>query len=202
MTSIPADLEIQDRLKLIESMLAQGRRTTERWAWSFVFWGLAYYVAILWTAVSHWPFAWLVTMMGAWLLHSVIVWSKHQGRTQRSPSTTVGRAIAATWIAMGISLASLLIALGFAGLFNQHIFVAIVASMLGVTNGATGMLLRWKAQIACAVVWWVAAVAACFGSEQQCTGVFLVAIFLGQIVFGIYGMICEARLRRQEAANV
>jgi DNA-binding HxlR family transcriptional regulator len=50
------------------------------------------------------------------------------------------------------------------------------------------------------MVWWAATVAACFGSDNQCTVVFLVAIFLCQIVFGIYGMVCEARERRQGAS--
>jgi hypothetical protein len=92
-------------------------------------------------------------------------------------------------------------ALGFSGHFNQHIFVAIVASMLGIANGASGMLLRWKAQIATACVWWAASVAACFGSDNQCSAVFIIAIFFCQIVFGVYAMILEARLRRQEATH-
>ena len=90
-------------------------------------------------------------------------------------------------------------ALGFSGHFNWHIFVAIVAAMMGVANGASGMLLRWKAQIASACVWWLATVAACFGSDNQCTLVFVAAIFFCQIVFGAYGMILESRERRQEA---
>jgi len=55
MTGNVEEQELKDRLSLIESMIAEGRRTTESWAWTFVFWGVAYYVAILWTAVYHWP---------------------------------------------------------------------------------------------------------------------------------------------------
>jgi hypothetical protein len=95
----------------------------------------------------------------------------------------------------------LLPALGFGGHFNQHIFVAIVASMLGLANGASGMLLRWKAQIGSAVIWWGASIAACFGTDNQCSIVFVIAIFFCQIVFGVYGMILESRERRQEAAH-
>jgi hypothetical protein len=102
---------------------------------------------------------------------------------------------------MGVSLVLLLPALGFSGRFNQHIFIAVVAAMLGFANGASGILLRWKAQIATAVVWWVATVAACFGSDDQCTAVFMTAIFFCQIVFGVYGMIAEARQRRKDAAH-
>jgi len=42
-------------------------------------------------------------------------------------------------------------------------------------------------------------VAACFGSDNQCNLVFVVAIFFCQIVFGVYGMIVEASQRRRGA---
>jgi len=191
--------ELKDRLELIETMIAEGRRTTGSWGWTFVFWGVAYYVAIAWTAYNQWPWAWLVTMASAWVVCWAIIRSKQKNQPKQTPATTIGRAIYTTWAAMGVSLVLLLPALGFSSRFNQHIFVAIVAAMLGLANGASGMLLRWKAQIASAIVWWVATVAACFGSDEQCTVVFLVAIFFCQIVFGVYAMIFESRLRRLEA---
>jgi hypothetical protein len=197
MTASNEELNLQDRLSLIETMIAEGRRTTESWGWSLVLWGVAYYVAIAWTAFNQWPFAWLVTMMAAWLLTWGIIWKKRKNQPVRRPATTIGRAIHSIWTAMGVSLVLLLPALGFSGRFNQHIFVAIVAAMLGFANGASGMIIRWKAQIASALVWWAATVAACFGSDDQCMAVFIVAIFLCQIVFGVYAMICEARGRRQ-----
>ena len=199
MTANAEEQELKDRLSLIETMIAEGRRTTGSWGWTFVFWGVAYYVAIAWTAWNQWPWAWLVTMMIAWALCWVIIHGKQKGQARRNPGTTMGRAIFSIWIAMGVSMALLLPALGFSGRFNQHIFVAVVAAMLGMANGASGMIIRWKAQIASACVWWAAAVAACFGSDGQCTIVFLVAIFFCQIVFGGYAMSCEVRARRQGA---
>ena len=114
--------DLKDRLSLIETMIAEGRRTTGTWAWTFVFWGVAYYVAILWTAFNHWPWAWLVTMMVAWVLCWAIIRRKVGSQPERKPSTTVGRAIFSVWIAMGVSLSLLLPALGFSGRFNQNIF--------------------------------------------------------------------------------
>jgi hypothetical protein len=201
MTANAEELELKDRLSLIESMIAEGRRTTESYGWTFVFWGLAYYVAIAWTALYHWPWAWLVTMASAWVVCWAIIQRQHKNQRQRRPGTTMGRAIFSVWIAMGVSLSLLLPALGFSGRFNQHIFIAVVAAMMGFANGASGMIIRWKAQIATAFVWWAATVAACFGSDGQCTIVFLAAIFLCQIVFGIYAMNCEARVRRLEASH-
>ncbi len=50
MTVNAEELELKDRLNLIETMIAEGRRTTESWGWVFVLWGVAYYVAIAWSA--------------------------------------------------------------------------------------------------------------------------------------------------------
>jgi len=199
MTSDAEEMELHERVKLIESMIAEGRRTTGSWAWAFVFWGVAYYIAIAWTAYNHWPYAWLVTMGGAWVICWALIRSQRKNQPKQKPATTVGRAIHAIWTAMGVSLVLLLPALGFSGRFNQHVFVAIVAAMLGMANGASGMLVRWKAQVASAMVWWAASVAACFGTDTQCVVVFLVAIFFCQIVFGIYALMVEARLRKLEA---
>jgi hypothetical protein len=91
-------------------------------------------------------------------------------------------------------------ALGLSGrLADQHVFVAAISAMLGMANGASSMILRWKLQFACAVVWWLTAVVACFATDTQSTIVFLVAIFLCQIVFGIYGVIAETQQRKRRA---
>jgi len=197
MNSNPEELELKDRLNLIETMIAEGRRTTESWGWTFVLWGVAYYVAMAWAFFGHSNLAWPVTMIGASILMGILV-----SRTaHKGPETTLGRAMAAIWIAMGVSLFTLLVALGISGRFEFHVFVAIIGAFLGCTNAASSIILKWKMQFACAVVWWAAAVAACFGSETQVTAIFVAAIFFCQIVFGIYGMIAEARKQRQDVSH-
>jgi len=87
----------------------------------------------------------------------------------------------------------LFFSLGLSGkLVDQQAFVAIVAAMLGTSNATSSLILKWKAQFACAVVWWAAAVIACFGTFIQSSIAGLAAIFLCQIVFGIYAMVCES----------
>jgi hypothetical protein len=110
------------------------------------------------------------------------------------------------WIATGISMFVLFMAMGISRRIEENIFVAVISTMLAMANAASSMILKWKVQFACAVVWWAAAVAACFVSKSQAMIVLLVAIFFGQIVFGLYAMICESRRRRmrkgsQGAAN-
>ena len=186
--------ELKDRLSLIESMIAEGRRNTERWGWTFVLWGVAYYVAMAWSAWGHSVWAWPVTALIA-VIVTVVVASLKAGN---HPGTTLGRAIGSIWIALGISMFLLFLALGVSGrLTDQHLFVAVMSAILGLANGASALILRWKIQFACAVVWWVVAVATCFASNAQSTILFLVAIFLCQVGFGIYSHIAEAQQRKR-----
>ncbi len=189
--------ELKDRLSLIESMIAEGRRNTESWGWTFVLWGVAYYVAMGWNKWGQSVWAWPVTMIAAVIVTLVV-----SSKSAKHPATTLGRAISTIWITLGISMLLLFPALGVSGrLTDLHIFIAVVSAILAMANGASGLLLRWKMQFACAVVWWVTVVASCFGTEAQSMTVFLVAIFLCQIVFGIYGMIADARKRKVRQAH-
>ena len=186
--------ELKDRLSLIESMIAEGRRNTESWGWTFVLWGVAYYLAIAWSAWGHSGWAWPVTISIGVIVTIVVASLK----TGNHPGTTLGRAIGSIWLALGISMFLLFLALGLSGrLTDQHLFVAVISAILGMANGASALILRWKEQFACAVVWWAAAVATCFGTDAQSMIVFLVATFLCQIAFGIYGAIADALGRKR-----
>jgi hypothetical protein len=193
--------DLTARLKLIESMIAEGRRSTTRWAWTIVLWGVAFYVAIAWSSGmfggpiwgQHYM-AWPVTMIGTWLLTWALIGRMRKGA--RTPMTTVGRAIQAIWVAMGISMFALLLPMGLSGRADQQVCVAVIATLLGTANAASAILTKWKAQFACAVVWWLASAASLFGTVTQSTIAFLAAIFLCQIVFGIYAMVLESRSRK------
>jgi hypothetical protein len=198
MTTNSEELELKDRLSLIENMIAEGRRTNESWGWVFVLWGVAYFVAIGWSAWGHGYLAWPVTMIVAFALTGVLAAGKSHGQ----PGTTMGRAIASVWIAMGISMFLLFMALGWSRrLVDYQIFVAISAAMLGTANATSSMILKWKVQFGCALVWWAATIVSCFGTLSQSSITFLVAILLCQIVFGSYMMIVEARQHRQVAPH-
>jgi hypothetical protein len=192
--------DLKERVALIECMIAEGRRSTESWGWTFLLWGVAYYVAIGWAAMGQrlavWGgnmLAWPVTMVAAVVVTMVVAVRKDKGH----PGTTVGRAIVSIWISLGISMLLLFPALVISGRIDEHSFVAIIAAVLAIANGASGMILRWKMQVGCAVVWWATSVAACFGSQGQLIALFLAALFLCQIVFGAYAMILDSRRRRQ-----
>ncbi|HEY1649968.1 MAG TPA: hypothetical protein VGF96_18435 [Terracidiphilus sp.] len=190
--------ELNDRLCLIENMIAEGRRKCESWGWTFVLWGVAYYIAFFWSGWTHFAYAWPVTVVIAGLITMAGFWRKGDS----APNTTIGRAIASIWIATGISMFVLFDALGFSGrLTDGQIFIAAASAMLGTANAACSMALKWKVEFGCAIVWWATAVVASFGTPNDSTIAFLVAIFLCQIVFGTYMMILESRQRRQVASH-
>jgi hypothetical protein len=184
--------ELTERLELISSMIAAGRRSSESWGWTFVLWGVAYYIATAWAMWGHSNLAWPVTMISAGVLSSVIA----SRMTRGQPETMLGRAIGAVWASMGISLFIVLISLGMTGRYDTHVFMAIIGMMLATANAASAIILKWKMQFASAAVWLGSAVAACFGTEDQAWIAFLAATFFCQIVFGVYAMICESRRRR------
>ena len=100
--------ELKDRLSLIESMIAEGRRNVESWGWTFVLWGVVYYLAIAWSAWNHSVWAWPVTILVAVIVTVVVASSKGGNH----PGTTLGRAIGSIWIAAGTSMFLLFLALG------------------------------------------------------------------------------------------
>lgn len=197
MTGNFEEVELKDRLNLIENMIAEGRRTTESWGWTFVLWGLAYYVAIFWAGSGHPAPAWPVTMVAAGVITAIV--SSRQ--MSHKPHTTLGRSMRAIWVSLGVSVSLLMMSLAWSGHVDAHASVAIVSAMLGMANCTSSMILRWKMQFACAVVWWATAVVACFTSENVTSISFLVAIFLCQIVFGIYGMMAVSRTHKQGASH-
>src|SRR5580698_3315574 len=108
--------ELKERLALIEQMMKAGRRTTESWGWTFVLWGLAYYVAIGWTASGHPAFAWPVTMTAAGVITGMVAGRRRHNK----PSTTLGRTMAAIWISLGVSISLLMMSLAWSGRLESH----------------------------------------------------------------------------------
>jgi hypothetical protein len=192
------EMELRERLDLMQRMIAEGRRKQESWGWTFVLWGVAYYVAFFWAWLASFPLAWPITMASGGIL-TFIGFSRP---SRRVPDTTMGRAVASIWIATGISMFILFDAMGF-GLrpTDPRVFFAAAAAMIGLANAACSLTLKWRAEFVCAIVWWTAAVVACTTGVETTVIAFLVAIFLGQIVFGAYMMVLEARQRRQVASH-
>jgi hypothetical protein len=192
-----AEQELQNRLNLIETMIAEGRQSCESWGWTFILWGIAYYVAIGWSTWGHSSYAWPVTMIAAALLTAIVA----SRTSEPGPETTIGRAIGAIWITVGVGMFLFCLCESLSHRLDLQTFVAAVSAMLGTANAACSMILRWKVQFVCALAWWASAASVPFCSENHTQAVFLTAIFLCQIVFGAYMMLSEARERKALAGK-
>ncbi len=184
------DHELQGRLALMESMIAEGRKTTEYWGWAFVLWGIAYFVAIGWSYLSgRGDIAWPVTMIGGVVLTTMIARAKKTGRA----CTTTSRAISSIWTAVGLAFFAYCFPLSASGHAEPHAFQATVEVLLGVANLASGLLLRWRQQRVIGLLWMSAAVATCFVSRSAIVIIFMVATLVCLVGFGVYLMIRESR---------
>jgi hypothetical protein len=196
--------EIRARLALIETMITEGRRTAQSWGWVFLLWGIAYYLAIAWASwggsiaiLGGRTLAWPITMAAA-VTATILLASRRQAR---APLTTIGRAVGAVWLSIGISIFLIVPAIGFLGKLDPAIFLSLLGALLGTANCASGLILRWKAQVVCAVLWWATIVVACFASAAQVTATFLAVVFVCQVVFGIYAMTLDARRSRHRVVH-
>ena len=191
--------ELLARLELIERMMVEGRETTANHGWAFVLWGVAYLVAIGWTAMSgNGNVAWPVTMAAAGIL-SVVIGSS---RGRYHPRTHTANTIGAIWTAVSVSMFLYLFSVGLSGHFELHAFVGAVEALLGAANGASAIILRWRAQFLVALFWWASAVATCFVAVALVIPIEIVAILIGQLGFGLYLMVRQHRDRRSTATTV
>lgn len=187
--------ELRDRLTIVETMVSEGRRATGNWGPIFILWGVAFYVAFGWyTLGNHTSLAWPITMMTTFVITRLV----HRRRRAGKPKTTMAQAIGSIWIAMILSMFVFFIAISRShDLIASNVQTAVLATMLGSSNAACALLLRWKQQFACAVIWWAAAVVACFGTAALMGVAFMAAAFCCWIVFGIYVTISESRTSAQ-----
>lgn len=176
--------ELLERVELIQGMLAEGRRGTQYYGWVFLLWGVGQLAAILWGSVSRNDgLAWGVTMSVCAVITAI---GTAASRRREGKVTTVGRALAAIWMAAGISLFLLGFAGGASQVFQPSAILALALVLQGMPNFASGMILRWRVQVAVAVIWWVAGAAAMFLKAQAAAWTYMVAVMIGSVLFGLY----------------
>jgi len=181
--------EMLDRLKLIETMMAEGRRNTERWGWSFLLWGIGPLVAMLWTAQwRHAELAWPVTMGLCILINGLVL--RARNRSDELKTTTM-RSVGAIWTCAGVTV--LLVAFGavWSGVVDfRYMYVAVFA-LAAVAHGASSLILRWWPQFLAAMVWWLASVLAFVLPAARLQELAALGLVLGNIVFGGWLTYCE-----------
>ena len=187
------------QLELIEQMILEGRRTTERWGWTFVLWGVGHTVALLWSELGGAPWAWGVCMSACGL----VMGGASVLRRKRSPDKrpAQSRALGAIWEAfswsLGVAIAAAVIG-GARGYFENGVFYGQFFALMGAANYASAVILRWPLQRALGVAWWLAALAALLAPPACVPWIFLGMAALGEIGFGAWLMVRE---RQEEALS-
>jgi hypothetical protein len=179
--------DLLNRIDMMETLVQEGRRSTEHWGWCFLLWGAAYLIAMVWSYGSQRPdVAWPVTMIVAAGIFIVI-----GSRRKTNPRTKNSRAIGGTWTAVGCALFIYGFSASVSGHAEIHSFFAAIEALLGVANFSSAAILRWRTQFAVAIAWWAAAIASCFVNATMVLPVFVAATLVGMIGFGLYLMYRE-----------
>jgi len=187
--------EILNRLKLIEDMMAEGRRTSQRWGWTLLLWGAGPLLAMLWAA--RWPhpeWAWPV-VIGVGVIVNGLIIRLRESRGHRE--TAAMRSVGAVWACVG--LAALLLAFGavWAAVADLRLLYAALFVLAAVAHNASSLILKWRPQFLAALVWWLSAAAAFAVPADRLEYLAALALLLGNVVFG--GWLTYREWRRQDA---
>ncbi|HEY1338796.1 MAG TPA: hypothetical protein VGF59_14870 [Bryobacteraceae bacterium] len=175
--------EIVNRLKLIEQMVAEGRRTTQRWGWMFLLWGIGPLIGIWWESSLPQPAAaWPIVLSVCIIVNGAVIRRRRRFGEAQTPAT---RSLAAVWASTGVTV--LLIALGAAvfGLDARSFYIALFA-LAAVAHCASSAILRWRPQLLAAIVWWAAGLCAFVLPGTRLRMLSAAALFLGNVVFGAW----------------
>ena len=184
--------ELVQRVALMEAMIAEGRKSTARFGWIFVMWGLVYFAAIAWCVYL--PFkiwAWPVCVAVA--IATSIAVKARQKRASGRGEDRYSRSIEAVWKAMGSAIGLYVIAAIASHHAGSPAYVAAILFFIGLAHAISAMILRWGVQGVVAAIWWAGGIAVFFVSAGQSIAIFLVATFFGMILFGLYAMWLERR---------
>jgi hypothetical protein len=184
--------ELVQRVALMEAMVAEGRKSTARYGWVFVMWGLIYFVAMAWVVFL--PFkdwAWPVCIAVGVVVCIV------KGRRKRAGGNSENqrsRSIEAVWQVFGAGVTLYVIGAIASGHGGQPAYYAAILFFIGLAHGTSARILRWGAQGLVAAIWWGCGIATLFfTTRMEFLVIFLLATFFGMILFGLYAMWLERR---------
>jgi hypothetical protein len=174
---------LEARLNLVETMIEEGRQTTESWGWVFLLWGAGPLLALLWTA--QWPFsawAWPVTTVICVLLNGIgIKLHRRRGHARTVPMRSIG----AVWLCAGLSVLFLGFGVAASPARDPHMVYAALFVLAAVAHATSGIILRWRLQFLVALVWWLSAALALALPANRLPLIAAFGLVLGNIAFGV-----------------
>jgi len=191
--------ELVERIELMEAMIGEGRRLTARYGWAFVLWGVVDGAVMAWQWLmphSDWvgKWAWPVGLLTAAAL--TIAGVTVMKRAWCLATNQQVRMIVAVWGVLGVALV-LFVGGGMLSRFTWQVsYMAGVLIMVGMVHAISALVLRWWGQGVFAAVWGLGGAAMFLDPTfAHVRAIMLVEMCVGMIVFGIYTMVLERRLR-------
>ena len=185
--------DLVQRVALMETMIAEGRRATTRFGWIFVLWGAVDLFGIGWQSMrEHSYWVWPITLTGGGVLQLIGI--KVLCGTSHACGTSVqSRSISTVWSMMGIGTLLYVASAIASHLSWQVSYLSAILMMVGLAHAISAGLLRWAAQGVVAALWWIGGVAMFFVPWNYRVGIFTAEMFLGFFCFGLYAMMLDRK---------
>lgn len=180
-----------ESLRLIETMIAQAKRSFQRQSYYFLLWGILLIAAMLFNYVmvlrgsAIGGYAWPVMGIVGGILS--FLYGAREGRS-RAVTSPMDRVIMWLWMAF---VATLLITLFAGSAGEDEMPIASIIVLTGLPTFVTGQLMRFRPLVLGGVLFWVLGGAAYFVPMSVTVWLFIAAIFFGYLVPGYL-------LKRQE----
>jgi hypothetical protein len=187
--------DLLQRVALMELMIAEGRQSTVRFGWIFVWWGLVDLFGMGWQVLRPSYWVWPVTIGSGLLFQFVVIaWRRRSGTW--CSATVKSRSISAVWCMMGVATSLYC----FTAIFSHHTdgvaYIGAVFMFVGLAHATSAIILRWGVQGFVAGVWWAGGVACFFvPSENDLLLIFVAEMLFGMVFFGLYSMWLERQRR-------
>jgi hypothetical protein len=176
--------ELLTRLRQIEEMMGEGRRTSQGWGWMFLLWGSGPLAAMFWEDCLRYPaLAWPLAMAVCVIVKGIVL----QPRKRRGEArTAMMQSVGAVWCSVGVAVPVIALGAAWSGALDLRALCVALFALAAVAHSASGVMLRWTPQLPAALVGLRAGLAAFL---LPATGFHLftaVAILPGNVVFGAW----------------
>jgi len=188
--------DLIQRVALMETMIAEGRRNTGRFGWIFILWGL---VCLSGTGLSylqpHSYWVWPIVIASGFAIQFIGI-AMHRRSGQWPSNNMKSRSVAAVWRMMGIAIILYAIPAILTHTIHQIAYIAAIFMFLGMAHATSAVILRWRAQAVVAGLWWAGGIATYFVPRDYVITIYVVEMVCCMVLFGVYAMWLE----RQRAA--
>jgi hypothetical protein len=184
--------DLLQRIELMETMIAAGRRSTTRCGWIFVLWGVVDLAGIGWERVRPSYWIWPIVLLTGFAL--TFLGRALQKTGPARCANLQDRIIGAVWSMMGLATTLYVAAAMVRHLTWQYSYIAAIFMFVGLAHAISAMILRWRVQGAVAGLWWAGAIAMFFAHTPKAIFViFPLEMFFGMVLFGLYAMMLDRR---------